>query len=97
LLKNLLSGKPALDIQCNNCQTQYESPYAPGVVLKFLEEFNAYENFASEPCPNCGTIELFNMNIPVNDTDGDLPANEETQRYYVRLLIRDAREDFKSA
>jgi hypothetical protein len=52
------------------------------------------------PC-SCGSGQAFNMNIPVDDTDepfatGDLPIDEEVQRYYLRLLIRMVREDFRS-
>lgn len=102
MLKNILIGKPTLNVECNNCSTIYESPYAPGLVKKFLNEYSQFENLISEPCPNCETVEVFNMNIPVDDTDepfatGDLPVVEEVQRYYMRLLIREVREDFVNA
>jgi hypothetical protein len=74
-----------------------------GKIQKYLPEFNQYENLVVE-CPNseCKSIEVFNMNIPVNDTDepfvtGELPLIEEIQRYYLRLLIREIREDFKTS
>lgn len=68
------------------------------IEVKFLEEFNEYQNVGLR-CP-CGTKEVFNVNIPVNDTDesfqtGDLPIKEEIQRHYVRILQRLVRADFK--
>jgi hypothetical protein len=86
-------------LSCNVCKQRYQA-LIPNRTIRFLEEFGEYENLYVE-CPNCQTIEVFNMNIPVNDTDeplatGDLPIEEEVQRYYVRLLMRYVREDLKS-
>lgn len=86
-----------LTITCNNCKSENNFD-----VLKmkstFSVEDNEYENL-SFSCPGCQSVEIFNMNIPVDDTEerfstGDLPQNEEIQRYYVRLLIRMTRADF---
>ncbi|WP_394136862.1 hypothetical protein [Cytobacillus oceanisediminis] len=86
---------------CGSCGFE-NTVNVTGKVQKFLPEFNQFENLVVE-CPNseCKSIEVFNMNIPVNDTDepfktGELPLNEEIQRYYLRLLIREIREDFKT-
>ena len=86
-------------ILCNQCQT-ISSEDLTDRISPFLEEFLEYENFLFV-CPSCGGAEIFNMNIPVNDTDepfmtGELSEEEEIQRYYVRILIRLIREDFKN-
>jgi hypothetical protein len=81
---------------CNSCGK--ENIFSTlGKKIEFSEELNEYINYPVS-C-ECGAIEVFNMNIPVDDTDesfatGDLPLNEEIQRYYVRILIRLIREDF---
>lgn len=85
-------------LSCNVCKQRHQA-LIPNRTIRFLEEFGEYENLYVE-CPNCQTIEVFNMNIPVNDTDeplatGDLPIEEEVQRYYVRLLMRYVREDLR--
>lgn len=68
-----------------------------GLVSVYLEEFGEYENI-NVACPVCNAIEVFNMNIPLNDTDepfstGDIPLEEECQRHYVRVMQRLLRED----
>lgn len=62
--ESLNNATAKLIIQCQFCQTEYESPYTPGQIVKFIEEFNEYENFRTDPCPECGAIEIFNMNLP---------------------------------
>jgi hypothetical protein len=86
---------------CGSCGFE-NTVNVTGKVQKFLLEFNQFENLVVE-CPNseCKSIEVFNMNIPVNDTDepfktGELPLHEEIQRHYLRVLIREIREDFKT-
>lgn len=86
-----------LTIHCGGCNKEYYD-LAEGKVCKFDENFGQYENYYTT-CPNCGRIEVFNMNIPVDAEEepfwtGDLPLEEEIQRYYVRILIRLVREDF---
>ena len=94
MLKDIIGDN--MTVVCNNCQTENIFNVSEKTVI-FSPEFNEYENLSFE-CPGCHTIETFNMNIPVNDTDeifesGDLPIGEEIQRYYVRLLMRIARPD----
>jgi hypothetical protein len=83
-------------ILCPNCNNETEHDLA-GKRAVFLEEFGEYENIYFQ-CPFCPTVKAINMNIPINDTDenfasGDLPVEEEIQRYYVRILQRLVRED----
>lgn len=96
MLKSIIDN--TAEVHCNSCSNVIYFDLT-NVELKYSEEFGEYENFAVE-CGICNTAEIFNMNIPVNDTDepfatGDLPTEEEIQRYYVRLLQRIVREDFK--
>lgn len=100
MLKELMDKK--LTIQCESCG--YENNIdVSGMIKRFIPEFGEFENLVVEcPSTECKSIEVFNMNIPVNDTDepfetGDLPVEEEIQRYYLRLLIREIREDFKAS
>ena len=96
MLKEIVNN--TLILICNTCKTENQHDVST-FESTFLEEYNEYEN-VSFPCSNCSSVEVFNMNIPVDDTDepfstGDLPVNEEIQRAYVRLLMRIVREDFK--
>jgi rubredoxin len=86
-------------MRCNICKHEYQA-VIPDITVRFLPEFGEYENLNVQ-CPSCNSIEVLNMNIPLDDTDepfatGDLPIEEEIQRYYVRLLMRYVREDLKS-
>ena len=96
MLKSLVNQ--IMTIQCNFCHKEFTTE-VPKENVRFLPEFNQFEN-VSVQCPKCGAIEIFNMNIPPDDTGesfatGDLPIEEEIQRYYVRLLMRYVREDLK--
>ena len=87
-----------LDIKCNYCNHSFHQD-VQDTTLPYLDEFQEFENLTVQ-CPNCQVMETFNVNIPENDTDepyesGELPLKEEIQRYYVRLLIRLVRADFK--
>lgn len=82
--------------ECNNCHALNEHDIT-GMRSEFLEDFGEYENL-SFTCPSCSNTTIFNMNIPLNDTDepffsGELPEEEEIQRYYVRILMRMTRAD----
>lgn len=86
-------------VKCESCGKMTYHDLS-NVTCKYSEEFGEYENLYLE-CPNCPTIEGFNMNLPVDELQDDLPLyemplNEEIQRYYVRLAMRIVREDFKS-
>lgn len=86
-----------ITVRCNQCETEYEES-VEGKVCRFVEEYGEYQNY-NTVCPNCGCIEIYNLNIPVDAEEepfwtGDLPLEEEIQRYYVRILIRLVREDF---
>jgi len=87
-----------MSLKCDKCSKEYQTPI-PNTTVKYIEEFDEYENLPIQ-CPYCGTLEIFNMNLPINDTDepfatGELPLEEEIQRYYVRLLMRYVREDLR--
>ena len=82
--------------QCNACDTVKNTDVTGVVIPK--GEWGDWRSY-NVTCDACGAMEGFNLNIPVNDTDepyaaGDLPENEEIQRYYVRLLIRMIRADY---
>ena len=90
-----IEGMKAI-ILCPNCNNETEHDLA-GKTSIFLEEFGEWDNI-SFSCSHCPTEKIINMNIPINDTDenfstGDLPIEEETQRYYVRILQRIVRQD----
>lgn len=83
-------------LTCQHCERDFEVDLS-GAVLEFLPEFNEYENLPIQ-C-ECGALEVFNMNIPENDTDepfktGQIPINEEIQRHHIRLIQRMIRIDF---
>lgn len=87
-----------LTVKCDNCENENNFDVSE-IKSSFSTEYNEYENVLFS-CPICSSIEIFNMNIPIDDTDepfetGDLPVDEEIQRAYVRLLMRIVREDFK--
>jgi hypothetical protein len=87
-----------MTVICNNCKTETNHDLT-GKSSNFSPEYGEYENL-SFLCSECDSVESFNMNIPIDDTDepfltGVLPIEEEIQRYYVRILMRIAREDFQ--
>ena len=80
---------------CHSCGQEKQTDLSNITVSK--NEFGEWNNLVIE-C-ECGSGEVFNLNIPENDTDepfktGDLPVEEEIQRYYVRILQRIVRGDF---
>lgn len=82
--------------QCN-CGKEKTTDLTGVVISK--GDFDQWDNLTVN-C-ECGIAEAFNLNIPIDDTDepfatGDLPTDEEIQRYYVRLLIRIVRADFQA-
>jgi hypothetical protein len=87
-----------LNLNCDKCKTDYDHQVEEGMTIVFLPEAGAYPTF-NVICPNCGTFEFINMNIPVDEMaehefEEDMPYEEINQRYYVRQLIRTVREDF---
>ncbi|MBN8236825.1 hypothetical protein JF544_16320 [Halobacillus kuroshimensis] len=86
-------------VKCVNCGTVTNHDVA-GLEVPFLEEFSEYENVVLG-C-TCGTMEVFNVNIPIDAEDenfetGELPLEEEIQRYYVRILQRLVRPDLRGS
>lgn len=84
-------------VACIDCGSITAHDFS-GLVVPYLDEFKEYQNVVLS-CP-CGTSEVFNINIPVDAEDekfktGELPLNEEIQRYYVRILQRLVRPDLK--
>ena len=63
---------------------------------KYMEEFGEYENLML-PCSNsnCNASEGFNMNLLLNENMEGMPQEEQTQRTYLREIIKTIREDFK--
>jgi hypothetical protein len=100
LLKTFVNS--TLEIKCNTCGAEFSTLIDSGYTSNFQPEFNAYTNFNSNPCPSCKSIEVFNMNIPTDETaesdaEAEMPYEEINQRHYVRQLIKAVREDFKNA
>lgn len=96
MLKDITGNN--MTVICNNCKAENTHDLT-NRESKFVQEFGEYENLSIE-CPECESVEAFNMNIPLDDTDepfatGDLPVDEEIQRAYVRILMRIVREDLK--
>lgn len=89
-----------MSMECNHCDNEHTHKLPVDFVCNKNPIFSdEYENLAVT-CPQCGALEIFNLNIPTDDTDepfetGDLPVEEEVQRYYVRLLQREIRADFR--
>lgn len=86
-------------VECVDCG-RLTSHDVTGIKVPYLEEFNEYENVVLG-C-TCGTKEVFNVNIPIdaeneNFETGELPLEEEVQRYYVRILQRLVRSDLKGS
>lgn len=86
-----------LEITCSGCDFVYHKD-VNGLTLD-KNEFNEYQNLVTQ-CGKCGEYELFNMNIPLDDTGdgvktGEISLNEEVQRHYVRVVQRLTRADFK--
>ncbi|SDO78776.1 hypothetical protein [Halobacillus aidingensis] len=85
---------------CSKCGNETTTDISNDVVGK--DEFGFWKGYRvkcqTEGCPR---IMFYNLNLPLDAEDepfesGDLPLEEEVQRYYVRLLIRTVREDFVS-
>jgi len=83
-----------LFLRCN-CGNEYNHSLKTGQRLKFKTEFNQFQNIPANPCPNCGAVEVFNMNIEdeelnLEDIDEiNMPLKEVNQRHYVLEIIRD--------
>jgi hypothetical protein len=81
--------------ECRYCKTETITDLTNVVIGK--DEFGKWGNLTIK-C-SCGAGKVCVLDIPVDATDepfetGDLPLEEEIQRYYVRLLIRMIRGDF---
>lgn len=91
-----------LHITCSSCLANHTEDVPLDAVFRFIPEFGEYENYKTTPCPTCGNVEVLNLNIPSDETEDealtivDLPIEEETQRYYIRLLQRMGREDWQN-
>ncbi|MGG4042130.1 hypothetical protein [Bacillus smithii] len=85
MLKEVDNSK--ITIECNQCKNIYEEDIT-GKTIQFIDEFKEYENFSSI-CPNCSSIELFNMNLPPESEDfplDQMPQDEQINRTNVRKL-----------
>ena len=76
------------------CGTEYNHSLKIGQRLKFLTEFNQFENLKTKPCPNCGTVEVFNVNIEDEQLNYEdikkmnMPNKEINQRHYLIEIIK---------
>jgi len=83
-----------LFLKCNKCGTEHEHSLKIGQRLKFLTDFNQFENLTTIPCPNCGTVEVFNMNIEDEQLNYEdikkmnMPNKEVNQRHYLIEIIK---------
>ena len=76
-----------LTIKCNHCGTEFTDDIT-GKTLNYSEDVGAYPNY-QVICPNCSTMEFFNMNLPPIEEDYPLelmPENEQVNRTNVRKL-----------
>lgn len=62
-------------------------------ICYFLEEFGEYENLPLS-CTGCNSIEVFNMNLDVEENTENFEITEQIQRDYIKDLIRSVRGDF---
>lgn len=83
------------------CGEGYNNPLNDFTSEK-LQEFNQFQNFTSEPCPNCGMQHIFNMNIPETQYEDQeieelpfMPTGEPAQREQIRGLMFKVRADLK--
>jgi RNase P subunit RPR2 len=60
---------------------------------RFLEEFQEYENLPIT-CAICGRIEVFNMNLQIEENENDFEITEQIQRGLIKDLIKSIRADF---
>lgn len=84
-----------------SCGTSYNTPLN-GWEPAFIEAFGEYENFHTDPCPTCGTINVHNMNIPETEFCEQeieeapfMPWEETDYRHNVRALMWKVRPDLK--
>jgi len=83
-----------LFLKCNKCGTEYNHVLMMGQKLKFLADFNQFENLTTNPCPNCGTVEVFNVNIEDEQLNYEdikkmnMPNKEINQRHYLIEIIK---------
>ena len=83
-----------LFLKCNKCGTEYNHALMMGQKLKFLADFNQFENLPTNPCPSCGTVEVFNVNIEDEQLNYEdikkmnMPNKEINQRHYLIDVIK---------
>jgi len=82
--------------ECHVCKRENSTDLNGKTVRK--NEFDQWDTF-NVVCP-CGSAFAYNLGISDEDIDkdlatGDVSANFEVCRHYVRLLIRIVREDWK--
>lgn len=80
-------------VHCDKCGNINNFDFS-NKISQYLEEFGEYENLPM-PCVNCEQIEIFNMNLEIDEKIDDLEIIEEIQRGYVKDLIRTLRADFR--
>lgn len=76
-----------LTIKCNHCGTEFNDDIS-GKTLNYVEDVGGYENYLVI-CPNCSTMEFFNMNLPPENEDYPLelmPKEDQINRTNVRKL-----------
>ncbi|RAZ73636.1 hypothetical protein [Planococcus halotolerans] len=90
MIKGLLKGKPAIQIDCVGCGFSYESRYIRGQLIKYSREFGEYENHTAEPCTNCGMGTVINLNLPEAELseafmeEMGMPEEERQQRRVIK-------------
>lgn len=90
----------SMTVRCD-CGEAINAPYSD-YTGEFKEEFGEYENFSAGPCPKCGMVHIFNMNLPVTEYEEQeiqelpyLPRGEKPLRDAVRDLMWNHRPDLK--
>lgn len=90
MIKGLLKGKPAIQVECVGCGSSYESRYNRGELIKYNSEFGEYENHATEPCANCGMVTVINLNVSDEELteefmiEMEMPEEERQERRTIK-------------
>lgn len=84
-----------------SCGHEYINPL-PAEDLQYFSDFGEYKNLYSEPCPACGLLHTFNMNICACEFDEDeifteehMPESEKACREGIRQIMFKKRPDLK--
>lgn len=81
-------NKRTIIIECPMCKKEQEVTIEKRQ-LKFLKEYNQYENITLPPC-ECGCVHVLNMNLP--DDEYDISDLIEGEEWYKRHIIKNIKK-----